>query len=152
MASFNKIIIVGYLGRDPEIRYTADGTPVCSFTVATTERKKDKSGEFQDSTTWFRVTVWRRQAEIANQYLSKGKQVYIEGRLSQYEYQDKDGNTRTALEVNATDLQFIGSRGEEAGGSSPREYQSPAPPQTSPAPRSAAPSIPDNISDDDIPF
>ena len=151
MASFNKIIIVGYLGRDPEIRYTADGTPVCSFTVATTERKKDKSGEFQDSTTWFRVTVWRRQAEIANQYLSKGKQVYIEGRLSQSEYQDKDGNTRTTLEVTASDIQFIGARGDEAGGGAPRDYQSQSAPQASPSPRPAAPSIPDNISDDDIP-
>jgi single-strand DNA-binding protein len=151
MASFNKIIIVGYLGRDPEIRYTADGTPVCSFTVATTERRKDKAGEMQDVTTWFRITTWRRQAETANQYLSKGKQVYIEGRLSQTEYQDRDGNTRTTLEVNATDLHFIGARVDEAGGS-PREYQPQAASQSSPSPRPAAPSVPDNISDDDIPF
>src|SRR5215813_9764652 len=137
MASFNKIIIVGYLGRDPEIRYTADGTPVCSFTVATTERRKDKSGEFQDSTTWFRITTWRRLAEVANQYLSKGKQVYIEGKLSSSEYQDKDGNTRTSLEVTASDIQFIGARGDEAAGSSPREHQSQAAPQS--APRPAAP-------------
>ncbi len=152
MASFNKIIIIGHLGRDPEIKYTADGTPVCTFSVATTERKKDKAGEYQDSTTWFRVTTWRRQAEVANQYLSKGKQVYIEGRLSLHEYQDKDGNTRTSLEVTASELQFIGARGDEAGssqgGTQTREYQ-PAPQA---APRPAAPSPPDNISDDDIPF
>jgi len=97
MASFNKITIVGYLGKDPELRYTPQGVPVCDFSVATTERKKDKAGEFQDLTTWFRVTFWRNQAELANQYLSKGRQVYIEGRLSQREYQDRDGNTRYSL-------------------------------------------------------
>src|ERR1051325_2051328 len=126
MASFNKIFIVGYLGRDPELRYTPDGTPVCNFSVATTERKKDKSGEFQDVTTWFRVNLWRRQAEVASQYLSKGKQVYVEGRLSQSEYQDRDGNTRTSLEVNGTDIQFLGSRGDESGGA-PREERSSRP-------------------------
>jgi single-strand DNA-binding protein len=145
MASFNKITIVGYLGRDPEIRYTSDGTPVCSFSVATTERKKDKSGDFQDVTTWFRITAWRRLAEIANQYLSKGKQVYIEGKLSQSEYQDKDGNTRTTLEVNCSDLQFIGPRGDEGGGYQQREER-PA------SKESSAPEMPSHISDDDIPF
>jgi len=142
MASFNKIMIVGYLGRDPELRYTPDGTPVCNFTIATTERKKDKSGELQDVTTWFRVNLWRRQAEVASQYLSKGKQVYVEGRLSQSEYQDKDGNTRTSLEVNGTDIQFIGPRGEES--SSPREERAV---QQRPTAEPAGP-----ITDDDIPF
>ncbi|MGA9774173.1 MAG: single-stranded DNA-binding protein [Blastocatellia bacterium] len=145
MASFNKIILVGYLGRDPELRYTPDGTPVCNFSVATTERKKDKAGEFQDHTTWFRVNLWRRQAEVASQYLTKGKQVYIEGRLSQSEYQDKDGNTRTSLEINATDLQFLGSRGDE-GGAAPREERSPKA-NSRPEPAGAGP-----ITDDDIPF
>jgi single-strand DNA-binding protein len=144
MASFNKITIVGYLGRDPEIRYTSDGTPVCSFSVATTERKKDKSGDFQDVTTWFRITAWRRLAEVANQYLSKGKQVYIEGRLSQSEFQDRDGNTRTSLEVQCSDLQFIGPRGGEEGGYTPREEK--------PARESAPPEMPSHVSDDDIPF
>jgi single-strand DNA-binding protein len=146
MASFNKIIIVGYLGRDPELRYTTDGTPVCDFSVATTERKKDKSGEFQDVTTWFRITAWRRLAEISEQYLSKGKQVYIEGRLSQREYQDKDGNTRTTLEVQASDIQFIGPRGEETTSSSPRESR-PARPAPAEDRHAAEP-----INDDDIPF
>ncbi|MFN0119351.1 MAG: single-stranded DNA-binding protein [Blastocatellia bacterium] len=118
MASFNKITIVGYLGRDPELRYTPQGTAVCSFSIATTERRKDKSGEMQDQTTWFKVAAWNRLAEVANQYLSKGKQVYIEGRLRTEEYTDKEGKLRTSLEVTANDIQFIGARGDEAGMSS----------------------------------
>jgi single-strand DNA-binding protein len=114
MASFNKIVIVGYLGRDPEIRYTPQGTAVCNFTVATTEKKKDRAGEAQDVTTWFRISAWGRQAEVANQYLSKGRQVYVEGRLRLEEYTDRDGNRRQSLEVSATDLHFLGSRGDTA--------------------------------------
>ena len=116
MASFNKIIIVGYLGRDPEIRYTPQGTAVCNFSIATTEKRKDRSGESQDVTTWFRVNVWGRQAEVANQYLAKGRQVYIEGRLRQEEYTDRDGNRRTTLEVSASDIQFLTPKGGEGGG------------------------------------
>ncbi len=144
MASFNKIVIVGYLGRDPEIRYLPDGTAVCNFSVATTEKKKDRSGESQDITTWFRINVWGRQAEAANQYLSKGRQVYIEGRLSQQEYTDKDGNRRTTLDIRATDVQFLGPRGDESSfsGSSSQSSQRSAPPDSSPG-----------ISDDgEIPF
>ena len=106
--SFNKIILVGNLGRDPELRYTPQGTPVCSFSMATNERRKDKTGEMQDHTTWFRVTLWNRQAETASQYLQKGRPVYIEGRLRVEEYTDRDGKPRHSLEVNATDMQFIG--------------------------------------------
>ena len=117
MASFNKITIVGYLGRDPELRYTPQGVAVCNINVATTERRKDsRSGEPQDVTTWFRVSLWRRHAELANQYLSKGKQVYIEGRLRQEEYTDRDGQKRTSLVVEASDMQFLGAKGEDAGG------------------------------------
>jgi single-strand DNA-binding protein len=148
MATFNKIIIVGHLGRDPELRYTTDGTPVCNFSVATTERKKDKSGEYQDVTTWFRVNLWRRQAEVANQYLSKGKLVYVEGRLSQTEYQDRDGNTRYSLEVQGTDIQFIGPRGEESVSTTGTARES------RPAAASSSPidDAPEPITDDDIPF
>ena len=154
MASFNKITVVGYLGRDPELRYTPDGTPVCNFSVATTERRKDRTGEMQEITTWFRVNLWRRQAEVANQYLSKGKMVYVEGRLSQSEYQDREGQTRTSLEINATDLQFLGRKGDDEG--EPRSARpagasrgGPAEPSGSsgPAPGHSGP-----ISDDDIPF
>jgi single-strand DNA-binding protein len=118
MASFNKIVVVGYLGRDPEIRYMPDGTAVCNFSIATTEKRKDRSGDFQDVTTWFRVNVWGKQAETANQYLSKGRQVYVEGRLSQQEYTDREGLKRTSLDIRATDIQFLGPRGEDGSGSS----------------------------------
>lgn len=113
--SFNKITLVGNLGRDPELRYTPQGTPVCNFTMATNERRKDKNGEFQDQTTWFRVTLWGRQAETASQYLAKGRPVYIEGRLRIEEWNDRDGRQRYTLEVHATDMQFIGGRGDEQG-------------------------------------
>jgi single-strand DNA-binding protein len=112
--SFNKIILVGNLGRDPELRYTPQGTPVCSFTMATNERRKDRAGENQDVTTWFKVTLWGRQAETASQYLTKGRPVYIEGRLRLEEWTDRDGRQRQTLEVHATDMQFIGGRGEDA--------------------------------------
>jgi single-strand DNA-binding protein len=107
MASFNKICIVGYLGRDPELRYTPQGTPVCDFSVATSDRRKDKSGEVQESTTWFRVTFFGRQAELASQYLTKGRQVYVEGQLSQRDWTDKDGASRTSLEVRGSDIHFL---------------------------------------------
>ena len=136
--SFNKVILVGNLGRDPELRYTPQGTPVCSFTMATNERRKDKSGEMQDQTTWFRVTLWGRQAETASQYLTKGRPVYIEGRLRVEEYTDRDGKPRHSLEVNATDMQFIGGRAEEAV--APRTQQA------------AEPADRPEMSDDDIPF
>ncbi|HEX8457213.1 MAG TPA: single-stranded DNA-binding protein [Pyrinomonadaceae bacterium] len=142
--SFNKITLVGNLGRDPELRYTPQGTPVCSFTLATNERRKDRAGENQDVTTWFRVTLWGRQAETASQYLSKGRPVYIEGRLRVEEWTDKDGKQRHTLEVHATDMQFIGGRGDEGGGSSGRVES-----QTS---GRSEPTGGDDISDDDIPF
>ena len=139
--SFNKIILVGNLGRDPELRYTPQGTPVCSFTVATNEKRKDKAGEAQDFTTWFRVTLWGRQAETASQYLTKGRPVYIEGRLRLEEWTDRDGKQRYTLEVHATDMQFIGGgRGDDAPYSGGKA-----------APADRAPAEAD-LSDDDIPF
>lgn len=114
--SFNKITIVGNLGRDPELRYTPQGAAVCSFSMATNEKRRDKSGEMQDITTWFKVTLWRNQAENASKYLTKGSPVYIEGRLRIEEWTDRDGNNRYTLDVQATDMQFIGSRGDNAGG------------------------------------
>jgi single-strand DNA-binding protein len=113
--SFNKVIVVGNLGRDPEMKYTPQGTPVCTFSVATNERRKSSSGEQQDVTTWFRVTVWGRQAETVSKYLSKGRTVYVEGRLQVDEWTDKQGKTRYSLELNASDVQFIGGAGERDG-------------------------------------
>jgi single-strand DNA-binding protein len=144
--SFNRIILVGNLGRDPELRYTPQGTPVCSFTLATNERRKDRAGENQDVTTWFRVTLWGRQAETASQYLSKGRPVYIEGRLRVEEWTDKDGKQRHTLEVHATDMQFIGGRGDEAAGANVRTESSTSG-RSEPAMGAG-----DDISDDDIPF
>jgi len=142
--SFNKITLVGNLGRDPELRYTPQGTPVCSFTLATNERRKDRTGENQDVTTWFRVTLWGRQAETASQYLTKGRPIYIEGRLRVEEWTDKDGKQRHTLEVHATDMQFIGGRGDEGGGAGVRTE--------SPAAGRNEPTGGDDIGDDDIPF
>ena len=140
--SFNKVILVGNLGRDPELRYTPQGTPVCSFSMATNERLKDKTGEMQDLTTWFRVTLWGRQAETASQYLTKGRPVYIEGRLRVEEWTDRDGKARHTLEVHATDMQFIGGgRSEEP----PME-------RAAAATGGGAPSEQADLTDDDIPF
>src|SRR5262245_54442705 len=100
--SFNTITIVGYLGRDPELRYTPQGTAVCNFSVATTEKRKNARGEMEEHTIWFRVTTWGRQAEVANEYLAKGRQVYVEGRLRLEEYTDREGFLRTSAEVNAS--------------------------------------------------
>ena len=149
MSSFNKITIIGHLGRDPVLRYTPQGTAVCDFSIATSERRSGGSGggDSQDITTWFKITLWGKQAEVANQYLSKGKQVYIEGRLRQTEYTDREGMKRTSLEVNATDIQFLGARAEEGQQAAPAAR-----------PATAAPAAPSanqadhQPSDEDIPF
>lgn len=116
--SFNKIIIVGNLGRDPELRYTPQGDAVCNFSVAVSEKKRDKAGDFQDITTWFKVTLWRKQAETASKYLTKGSPIYIEGRLHIDEWTDRDGKNRYTIEVTATDMQFIGNRSQDSGDNS----------------------------------
>lgn len=146
--SFNKIIIVGNLGRDPELRYTPQGVAVCNFSVATNEKKRDKSGELQDVTTWFRVTLWRNQAENASKYLQKGSPVYVEGRLGLEEWTDRDGNNRYTLEVQGSEMHFIGGRGEgqPMGTSDEAEFAGPA---TGSGGAGAAPKA---ATDDDIPF
>lgn len=147
MASFNKVVIVGYLGRDPEIRYTPQGTAVCNFSIATTEKRKGRDGEAQEITTWFRVQVWGASAEACNTYLTKGKQVYVEGRLRQEEYTDKEGNKRTTLEVNANEVQFLGSKGDSEPSASAAAVAAQAPTKPSGNPQGKI-----KITDDDIPF
>lgn len=148
--SFNKIIVIGNLGRDPELRYTPQGDAVCDFSIATNERKRDKAGEFQDVTTWFKVTLWRRQAETASKYLTKGKPVYVEGRLQTEEWTDRDGNKRFTLVIQGTDMHFIGgdNRGEEMASDSASENNFSSPNdsgRTETSPTSSP-------TDDDIPF
>jgi single-strand DNA-binding protein len=150
--SFNKIIIVGNLGRDPELRYTPQGTAVCNFSVATNERRRDKAGEQQDVTTWFRVNAWGRQAENVSKYLSKGRRVYVEGRLHVEEWTDRDGKQRYTLEVNASDVQFLDSAADVEG-IPVRQSEQSAPPASRGASGGGGgrPSEPD-IEDDEIPF
>jgi single-strand DNA-binding protein len=106
--SVNKVIILGRLGQDPELKYTPGGAPVCNFSLATTEAWTDKSGQKQEKTEWHRIVVWGKLAELCNQYLSKGRQAFVEGRLQTRSWDDKDGNKRYTTEINASTVQFIG--------------------------------------------
>ena len=148
--SFNKITVVGNLGRDPELRYTPQGNAVCNFSIATNEKKRDKSGEMQDVTTWFRVTLWGKQAENASKYLTKGSPVYIEGRLRVEEWTDRDGNNRYTLEVQGTDMQFLG------GGARNEDFSSDSGPEPdysgSRASSGTSTASTGGAADDDIPF
>jgi single-strand DNA-binding protein len=112
MASVNKVILVGNVGRDPELRYTQGGQPVASFSVATNERFKDRDGNWKDRTEWHRIVAWARLAEICGEYLRKGSQVYIEGRIQTRDWEDKEGNKRQTTEVVALSMQMLGRRGE----------------------------------------
>ena len=155
--SFNKIIVVGNLGRDPELRYTPQGSAVCSFSMATNEKRRDKAGEMQDVTTWFRVTLWNKQAENASKYLTKGSPVYIEGRLRLEEWTDRDGNNRYTLEVQGSEMHFLGGgRQEEFSGEGPSEAQFAGPADAGSSSRggqsSPADFAPPAKADDDIPF
>jgi single-strand DNA-binding protein len=111
MASVNKVILVGNLGKDPETRYMPNGEAVTNITLATTDTWKDKNGEKQEKTEWHRVTFYRKLAEIAGEYLKKGRQVYIEGRLETRKWQDKEGKDRYTTEIIASEMQMLGTRG-----------------------------------------
>ena len=160
MASVNKVILIGNLGRDPEVRYAPSGSAICNVTLATSRQWKDKtSGEKQEETEWHRVVFYDRLAEIAGEYLKKGKQVYIEGRLKTRKYTDKDGVEKYTTEIVADQMQLLGSRegmggGDEGGGgggySRERPAARPAPaPATKPAGKQGT-GFEDM--DDDIPF
>lgn len=141
----NKVILIGNLGRDPEIRYTQGGQPVANFTLATNERWTGKDGERQERTEWHKIVVWGKQAELCAEYLSKGRKVYLEGRLQTRDWEDKDGNKRWTTEIVANTVQFLGSRGDQGGdsdasfGGPPRGADSDGPP-------------PQGGGEDDIPF
>ena len=115
MASLNKVMLIGNLGKDPEVRYTAAGTAVASFSVATSEKYKNKSGELEEKTEWHNVTLWARLAEIAGEYLAKGKTVYIEGRLQTRKWQDRDGKDRYTTEIVGEKMQMLSGKGEGGG-------------------------------------
>jgi single-strand DNA-binding protein len=144
MAGVNKVILIGNLGRDPELRYTKSGQAVANFSVATSERFTDREGVQQERTEWHRIVAWGKTAELCAQYLSKGRQTYIEGRLQTREYEDKDGIKRYTTEVVAQNVTFLGGRGEggAGGGGAPSGPAGPGDPGGSGGPPSG----------DDIPF
>lgn len=162
MASVNKVIIVGNLGRDPEVRYSASGDAMCNITVATTDTWKDKAtGERKEATEWHRISFFGRLAEIAGQYLKKGSQVYVEGSLRTRKWTDKEGQERYTTEIRADEMKMLGGRqgmGEPSGmggGSGGGGGRSSAPaPDYAPAPPAAQkkPAFSDDFGDDDIPF
>lgn len=173
--SLNKVILIGRLGRDPEVRYMPNGEAVCNFSVATSETWNDRNGQRQERTEWHNITMYRRLAEIAGQYLRKGGQVYLEGRIQSRKYQGKDGIERTAYDIIASEMKMLGSRNDNSGGApydggydqggyqgSQGGYQQSAPsqpqempstPPAAPARRApTAPTAPVDDIDDDIPF
>ncbi|MCE2692448.1 MAG: single-stranded DNA-binding protein [Rubrivivax sp.] len=159
MASVNKVILIGNCGRDPEVRYAPSGAAICNVSIATSSRRKDKtSGESIEDTQWHRVTFYDRLAEIAGEFLKKGRPVYVEGRLKYGKYTDKDGIERNTVDIVATEMQLLGGReggmggGDDMGGgaparSAPAQRSAPA---AKPAPAKSATSFDDM--DDDIPF
>ena len=154
MASVNKVIIVGNLGKDPETRYAPSGDAVTNIVVATTETWKDKaSGEKREATEWHRVVFFGKLAEIAGQYLKKGSQVYLEGKLKTRKWQDKDGQDRFTTEINADEMKMLGSKGDgqQQEGQRPQQTQQRPPANTQRQPQGPAGGFSD-MDDDDIPF
>ncbi len=115
MSYVNKVILIGRLGRDPELRYTADGTPVATFTLATTETRKNKDGTKTDRTEWHRVVAWRKLGEVAGEYLKKGRLVYIEGSIQSREFEGRDGVKRKTFEIVASAMKMLGGGGGGGG-------------------------------------
>ncbi len=152
--SVNKVILIGRLGKDPEVKYTPSGAPVAKFSLATDESYKDRSGEQQKRTEWHNIVAWNKLAEICGQYLTKGKQVYIEGSIRSREWQDQSGNKRRTYEIIAQRMQMLGSRADSehaasaatAAAASPTDPASAEPPAAEPPPPSS------EITDEDVPF
>jgi single-strand DNA-binding protein len=154
MASVNKVILIGNLGRDPEVRYMPDGGAITNVSIATTENWKDKNGEKQEKTEWHRVAFFGKLAEIAGEYLKKGSQVYVEGRLQTRKWQDKEGNDKYTTEIVADRMQMLGSRQGMGGGGerdAPERDAAPRPSAAKPAGAKPAGSKFDDF-EDDIPF
>ena len=145
MSNVNKVILVGHLGRDPEVRYTASGTAVANFTVATTENWTSKEGQKESHTEWHRIVAWGRLGEICGEYLSKGKLVYIEGRIRTSEWEDQEGNKRQTKEIVATNMTMLGSRSAMDSVSEERSFSEKSP-VSQPAAQVKEPT------EDDIPF
>jgi single-strand DNA-binding protein len=157
MASVNKVILIGNLGRDPEVRYAPSGSAICNVTLATSRQWKDKtSGEKQEETEWHRVVFYDRLAEIAGEYLKKGRPVYVEGRLKTRKWTDKDGVEKYTTEIVADQMQLLGSRegmgdgGGEGGGGGMRSAPAARPAASKPAAQKSSTGFDDM--DDDIPF
>ncbi|MDM7995948.1 MAG: single-stranded DNA-binding protein [Acidobacteriota bacterium] len=147
MSSLNKIMLIGHLGRDPEVRYTPDGAPVATFSLATSENWTDKNGSRQEHTEWHTIVAWNKLADLCKRYLSKGRQVYIEGRIRSREWTDKDGNKRRTTEVIASQMVLLGSRSQGAdAGVQPME------PMGRTAAEPDSPFGDAGITDSDIPF
>lgn len=154
MASVNKVILVGNLGRDPEMRYLPSGDAVANLAIATTEKYKDKSGEMQEATEWHRVAFFGKTAEVCGQYLKKGSQIYVEGSLRTRKWQDKDGNDRYTTEIRGDRMQMLG--GKSSGGSADYDAPMESAPRSQPAKTANAPARQSGSGfddmDDDIPF
>ena len=147
----NKVILVGNLGKDPEVRYTANGAAIANITIATSESWRDKtSGEKQEKTEWHRVVFFSRLAEIVGEYLRKGSQVYVEGRLQTRKWQDQSGQDRYTTEIVANEMQMLGGRGDGGGQAQQSPgFRKPAEPKAAPAQQ---PAVEEDFQDDDIPF
>lgn len=149
----NKVILVGNLGQDPELRYTGSGTAVCNLRLATNESYKDASGEWVEGTEWHSIVAWARLAEICNEHLRKGSQVYFEGSIQTRTYDDKDGNTKYATEVKAREMMMLS--GDVGEGRKSAQPSAPAQPKPKPSPAAAAKAVNDDYAfgpDDDLPF
>ena len=156
MPSVNKVIIIGNVGKDPEVRYLPSGSAICSITVATSRQWRDKtSGDRQEETEWHRITLFDRMAEIAGEYLKKGRPVYVEGRLKTRKYTDKDGVEKYATDIVATEMQLLGGRegvGAEAMPPAPRFAPAARSAPVGSAPATKSPTPTTAWEDDDIPF
>ena len=145
----NKVILIGRLGQEPTIRYMPNGEAVCNFSVATSEAWNDRNGQRQERTEWHNITMYRRLAEIAGQYLKKGSQVYLEGKIQTRKYQGKDGIERTAYEIIANEMKMLGGGGNDVQQAQSAQAETPTPPRRQ---AQATPAAPIENIDDDVPF